>query len=242
MAAKERVNYGLDTPGFLRAFATLAVVFGAGAVLLSVKGFGVLSFIAGVFCAWWIFCLAFFITGSKILKLRARDEILSRIAWRGDERVLDIGCGHGLMLVGAAKRLTTGRATGIDLWRQVDQLNNSPENTARNARIEGVADRVELRTGDARKLDFPDASFDLILSSSALHDITQNTAERDQVMRAIIRILKPGGRVAIYDFRHMKEYQQIFLESGMEQVKLSGWLHWYLPLAQLLTAIKPRRA
>jgi arsenite methyltransferase len=235
MVAKERLDYGMNAPGYLRTFAILAVITAPAAVLLGVAGFGILSLIVGVICAWCVFCAVAWILGNKVGKLRARDVILSRIKWRGDEHVLDIGCGHGLLLMGAAKRLTTGRAVGIDIWNQADQYDNHPENTARNARIEGVADRVEIRTCDASKLDFPDESFDIVLSSAALHDIP----ERDQVIRHIIRILKPRGQVAIYDIRHIPEYQQIFLESGMEQVRHWGKLRWYLPFATLLTAIKP---
>jgi ubiquinone/menaquinone biosynthesis C-methylase UbiE len=241
MVANERLDYGIDAPGFPRTFAILAVVTAAAAVLLGVNGFGVSSFIVGVICAWWTFCAAFWIIGCKFGKLRARDLILSRITWRGDERILDIGCGHGLLLMGAAKRLTTGRAIGIDIWSQVDQLDNSPENTARNARIEGVADRVEIRDGDARKLDFPNEYFDVVLSASALHNI-RDKSERDHAIREIIRVLKPGGQVAIYDMKTIVEYHQLFLESGMEQSQLSGWLRWYLPFAYLLTAIKPGRS
>ncbi|HZF41562.1 MAG TPA: class I SAM-dependent methyltransferase [Blastocatellia bacterium] len=237
--ANERLDYGLDAPGFPRLFAILAVITAVAAVLLGLTGFGVLTLIVGVICAWWTFCAAFWILGCKFGKLRARDAILSRIEWHEDERVLDIGCGHGLLLMGAAKRLTTGRAIGIDIWSQVDQWDNRPENTARNARIEGVADRVEIRDGDARKLDFPNESFDVVVSSAALHNIREK-AERDHAIREIIRVLKPGGQVAIYDMKIISEYQQIFLESGMEQVRLSGWLYWYLPFAYLLTAVKPR--
>jgi ubiquinone/menaquinone biosynthesis C-methylase UbiE len=181
------------------------------------------------------------IVASKFGKFRVRDALMSRIAWRGDERVLDIGCGHGLLLVAAAKRLTTGRAIGIDIWSQVDQGDNHPENTARNARIEGVADRVEIRDCDARKLDFPDESFDVVVSSLALHNIREKP-ERDQAIREIVRVLKAGGQVAIYDIKCISEYQQIFLESGMEQVRLSGRSYWYLAPTFILTAIKPRRS
>jgi ubiquinone/menaquinone biosynthesis C-methylase UbiE len=237
MVAKERLDYGIGAPGYLITFAILAVVTGAAAVLLGVKGFGILSLIVGVLCALSILCAALWILGSRVGSLRARDIILSRIPWRGDEHVLDVGCGHGLLLVGAAKRLTTGRAVGIDIWRQVDQWDNHPENTARNARIEGVADRVEIHTCDAREIKFPDESFDIVVSSAALHDIP----ERDKVIREIIRVLKPGGQVAIYDIKYVPKYQQIFLESGMEQVRHWGQLRWYLPFATLLTATKPRQ-
>jgi arsenite methyltransferase len=240
MTANERLDYGIDAPGFPRTFAILAVVTAAATILLGTTGFVIFSIIVGIICAVWTFLAAFWILGCKFGKLRARDIILSRITWRGDEHVLDIGCGHGLLLMGAAKRLTTGRAIGIDIWSQVDQLDNNSENTARNARLEGVADRVEIRDGDARKLDFPDAHFDVILSASALHNI-RDKAERDHAIREIIRILKPGGQVAIYDMKPVFEYHQIFLETGMEQPQLSDWLRWYLPGARLLTAVKPKR-
>jgi len=103
------------------------------------------------------------IWGSKVGKQRLRDKMINSVSWRGDE-VLDVGCGHGLMLIGAAKRLTTGHALGIDIWQQEDQASNSSRATHENAPREGVADRVELRDSDARQLPFLDESFDVVLS------------------------------------------------------------------------------
>ncbi len=92
-------------------------------------------------------------------------ELLDRLGLRGDERILDLGCGRGAVLLMAAQRLTTGRAVGVDLWQGADQSGNSLEATRRNAVAEGVADRVELHTGDMRALPFKDGGFDLVLSS-----------------------------------------------------------------------------
>src|SRR5712691_5072616 len=58
---------------------------------------------------------------SKVGKLRARDELIDGIPWSGNELVLDVGCGRGLLLVATAKRLTRGKAIGIDVWHNVDQ-------------------------------------------------------------------------------------------------------------------------
>ena len=68
--------------------------------------------------------------------------LLEQLKLRGDERLLDLGCGRGAVLLMAAQHLTTGRAVGVDLWRRVDQSGNSAEATRRNAAAEGVADRV----------------------------------------------------------------------------------------------------
>src|SRR5215208_5553655 len=54
---------------------------------------------------------------SKVGKYRECERLLDSIPWRGDEIVLDVGCGRGLLLVGAAKRLRTGRAVGVDIWQ-----------------------------------------------------------------------------------------------------------------------------
>src|SRR6478735_342540 len=62
---------------------------------------------------------------SKIGKIRERDTYLNKIKWNGNERVLDVGCGLGLFLVGAAKRLSTGGAVGIDKWQQEDLSGNN---------------------------------------------------------------------------------------------------------------------
>lgn len=73
-------------------------------------------------------------------------ELLDQIPWRGDERVLDLGCGRGAVLLMAAQHLTTGRAVGVDLWKRGDQSGNAAKATQRNAAAEGVGDRVELHT------------------------------------------------------------------------------------------------
>src|SRR5262245_35986586 len=172
-------DYGLDAPGMQKGFlygGLAAVVIGrmvydygvmhsanwapqAGSIAMSV---GVSFFVVG--------CISYL--GSKFGKLLLRDGMLNSIAWRGDEQVLDVGCGHGLLLIGAAKRLKQGRAIGVDVWSQVDQANNSAEATKRNACIEGVAERIEIQDADARKLPFADNSFDVVVSSFVIHNIS----------------------------------------------------------------------
>ena len=62
-------------------------------------------------------------------KFRHRDRMLALAQLRGDENVLDIGTGRGLLLVGAAKRLTTGRAVGLDIWKTSDLSDNARAET-----------------------------------------------------------------------------------------------------------------
>jgi ubiquinone/menaquinone biosynthesis C-methylase UbiE len=176
--------------------------------------------------------------GSKFGKSRLRDKVLNALTWRGDENVLDVGCGHGLLLIGAAKRLRTGKAVGIDLWKQEDQAGNSREATWQNVQIEGVAPRVELKDGDARKLPFPDASFDVTVSSWALHNIYSRSG-RDQAVREIVRTLKPGGRLIIIDIRHTAEYAEVLRANHMTEVKRSWPTFIFVIPTVVLTATKP---
>ena len=81
-------------------------------------------------------------------KFLAWTELLDQLNLRGDERILDLGCGRGAVLLLAAQRLTTGRAVGVDVWRRGDQSGNAAMATRRNALAEGVADRIELHTAD----------------------------------------------------------------------------------------------
>jgi ubiquinone/menaquinone biosynthesis C-methylase UbiE len=84
--------------------------------------------------------------------------------------------------------------------------------------IEGVADKVEVHTGDARKLPFPDASFDVVLSSMALHNI-YNAGERQTALREIARVLAPGGRVLIVDVRHTSKYAATLRDAGLTDAR-----------------------
>lgn len=68
---------------------------------------------------------------------------------------MDVGCGHGLLLNGIAKRLKSGKAFGLDLWSNEDQAANSREATLRNAKLEGVASKVEIHDGDMRSMPSP---------------------------------------------------------------------------------------
>src|SRR5262252_6823253 len=98
-------------------------------------------------------------------------DLLNQVNLRGDERILDLGCGRGAVLLLAAQHLTSGKAVGVDLWKKGDQSGNSMEATLRNAAAEGVAARVELHTASMTALPFPDNSFDLVLSNVAVHNV-----------------------------------------------------------------------
>jgi len=231
MTVMERLfPYGLDAPG---AFVAAAV---AGVVLL-VVGL-VVAPVAAVVGVVLLAYACLHVWGSAVGKQRRATRMLDHIPWRGDEAVLDVGCGHGLMLIEAARHLTTGHASGVDVWRQKDQWRNSAEATVDNATRAGVADRVEVRDGDARQLPFEDATFDVVVSSLVLHNI-RKADERTSAIREIARVLKPGGYVAILDLQHTSDYADTLVDEGLADVQRSRAGVLFVPSARVLTGCRP---
>jgi arsenite methyltransferase len=142
-----------------------------------------------------------------------------------------------LLLVGAARLLKSGKSVGIDVWSTKDLSGNSLERTQSNIEIEGVKDKVVLKSEDARKLSFPDASFDVILSNLCIHNIPDSEG-RARACREIARVLKPGGKAVISDFIHTGFYQKIFRESGLKVSRTSMNLLSFPPL-RIIKAEKP---
>jgi arsenite methyltransferase len=236
MAEAAKPDYGLDAPiivkrMFTRGAWALAIGLtlylinhteypGPSLRLLSALGVIGLAFVAtGAFMVW----------SSRVAKLSLRDRLLDSLDLRGDEKVLDVGCGRGLLLIGAAKRLRTGKTTGIDVWNTQDLSGNSADATKQNAKLEGVAERVRIENGDARKLVYPDNNYDVVVSSLAIHNIPDRS-ERNQAVREMWRVLKPGGRLLIFDIFHAGDYANVLRECGAQDVKLSelGFL-WCVP-------------
>ncbi|MBK9169893.1 MAG: class I SAM-dependent methyltransferase [Bryobacterales bacterium] len=169
-------------------------------------------------------------------KLRARDRLIASISWRGDEQVLDVGCGRGLMLVAAARRLSTGRAVGIDNWRSDDLSDNWAEAAWDNARLEGVDDRIEIRDGDYRELPFEDASFDVVLASLAFY-MLDNAGQRFSAMQELARVLKPGGVLLIMDIGLLSGHARLLREAGLT-VKWEGFRGFMYPPTSVIRAVK----
>jgi SAM-dependent methyltransferase len=217
-------DYGIDAPNVIRnllisgaAFLAIALAFPrmtiAHVEFLLFPGF---LWPAG----WMIIPGVLMLVYSKVGKFRHRDRILAKVAWTGAEAVLDVGTGRGLLLIGAAKRLTTGHATGIDIWNAEDLSGNGPEALLKNIAIEG------------------DASFDVVLSNLCLHNI-YNQPGRIQAIQEIARVLKPGAMAVISDYKLMREYEGEFANCGLRvEMCPSDWTRTFPPL-RILVARKP---
>ncbi len=183
----------------------------------------------------WLVGAAFLAEGilmvvyAKVWKFRHCERMMNLVSWQGNEQVLDVGTGRGLLMIAAARRLSSGRAVGVDIWSAKDLSGNSPENTLRNAELEGVRDRVEIRTESAEKMSFPDATFDVVLSNLCIHNIPSR-AGRKSACQEIIRVLKPGGRALISDYINTRDYVRWFRAAGAVAKRSSFDLLTFPPL------------
>ena len=121
--------------------------------------------------------------------LQATKELAAALHPEENDSVLDVGCGFG----GPARFLaaTIGcHVTGIDLTPEYIEI--AEMLTQRT----GLTNRLTFVSGDGLELPFPDASFD----HAWTQHVAMNIADKAKFYAGIYRVLKPGGRLAIYDF------------------------------------------
>ncbi len=166
-----RESYGVDAPkavwllgifGFIFLTCRFVPARLPGAAVAHAVWPTSISLLAG--CAWML-------ASSLWLKKRVMRSLLNQRNWRGDENVLDVGCGRGLVTIEAARRVPRGRMYGIDIWQPNDLSGNSPAAVHDNAVAAGVDSRLTIETGDARDLPYPEETFDVVTSMTALHNI-----------------------------------------------------------------------
>ncbi len=239
-----RGEYGYDAPYVPVIFSGVTVASAAAAAVSWLEGDFRVAIRMTAFFVFFLGQTTSFLYTTRRGKFIEWARILDRAQLRGDERVLDLGCGRGAVLTAVAGRLTTGHVTGIDIWSTRDQSGNAREVALRNAEIEGVADRVDIETGDMRALPFPDASFDLVVSSLAIHNIGQDAGRRQAVAEGF-RVVKPGGRIILVDIRATATYEDVLRTAGAlntERRRL-GWRFWWgnpFAATTLVTASKPQ--
>ncbi|MFI5261848.1 MAG: class I SAM-dependent methyltransferase [Candidatus Limnocylindrales bacterium] len=148
-------------------------------------------------------------------RMAIRAQILGAVDWPATAWVLDVGCGTGMLLNGAAQRVPEGRVVGIDVW-DAHAGGGTLDVLMANARAEGVADRIEFQYADARALPFGDGLFDIVLCAGAVHHIVRDHADLQRLMDELSRVLKPSGRLVLWDVPHALEASAALLrERGL---------------------------
>ena len=240
--SRRRGSYGIDAPFVFGVLAVMIVACVVMDIIAVIKSGSLVMFVPVLFMLTVAGCVLHTTLRGKFVVWAA---LLDALGLRGDERILDMGCGRGAVLLMAAQRLTTGRAVGVDLWQSADQSGNSAEATRRNAVAEGVADQVELHTGDMTALPFENNSFDVVVSSLAIHNI-RGSAGREKAIGEAVRVLRPGGRLMITDIRATGQHKAQLSRIRMNDVACIrlGWQFWWggpWAATRLVTATKPER-
>ena len=243
MLSDRKGDYGFDAPNVLLTLTGIGLVFLAIAVVLAAFHVGFWATVAAISLVALLGAASFTYT-TRRGKFVVWAQILEGLQLRGDERVLDMGSGRGAVQMMAAQLVPRGQAVGLDLWRTADQSGNAAAMASRNAEFEGVAGNTAFETGDISKIPFPDNSFDLVVSSLAIHNI-HDAATRQRAIDEAVRVIKPGGRLAVADFMATSGYAKRLGELGMAGVtrRNLGWRFWYgfpWTATSLVTATKPK--
>ena len=211
-------DYNLIVPqlfqqvGFLGVGITIVSLLWA---IASPSSYATIAIIAGIVLTLPAVITRVIVRSALTRRFRVRDGIVDHASLRGDEHILDVGVGSGITLFGCAKHLTTGKGIGIDIY-DPNAGGGTPDIFWKNAQKEGIKDRVELKNMDARNMTFANASFDVVVSTFAFHHIG-NAEARRKASQEIMRVLKPGGKVFVYDGGFaLGELEQVMRDAGMQ--------------------------
>lgn len=210
-------------------FLILFVVFGlteiVGGALKTVLFvvFLVLT-IVGIGVSIWMILMyrAFSYDGKRQMSRQIIEGIAEYVELPDGGKGLDVGCGSGALAIACAKRNPNASFVGIDRWGKEYASFNKPLCEC-NAAAEGVSN-VAFMQGDAMSLDFPDESFDAVVSNYVYHNIMAN--DRQAILLETLRVLKKGGTFALHDIFSKSKYgdMQPFVERlrdmGYERVEL----------------------
>lgn len=237
----EKKDYGIDAPKVIRNLFLVGIVITALSILFPIINIG--SFRMNISGFIWsglslIFVGLLMVLYSKFGKFKHRDRMLGMIDWKGDEQVLDVGTGLGLLMIGAAKKLKSGKAVGIDIFASSDLSNNTIKQLKRNAELEHVSDRIEIVEENIIKTSLPHNSYDVILSNLCLHNIPKS-ADREKACEEISRLLKPSGALIISDFKHTGAYAKTFRKLGMTIEKKGPYIFSTFPPLTIIYGKKP---
>ena len=215
--------------GITALFLILFIVFGlTGIVAGTLKTVLFIIFLVGTVvggCAsLWMILMhrAFSYNGKRKMSKQIIDGIAEYVTIPDGGKGLDVGCGSGALTITVAKRNGKTNVIGVDRWGK-EYASFSKTLCERNAEAEGV-ENVTFTQSDAVKLDFPDETFDAVVSNYVYHNIPSR--DRQAILLETLRKLKKGGTFALHDifskskYGDMRAFVRKLKEMGYEQVEL----------------------
>ncbi|GHO98052.1 hypothetical protein KSF_081000 [Reticulibacter mediterranei] len=142
----------------------------------------------------------------RLKHLRAKTIELAQL--HSGDAVLDVGCGTGTLAIMAKERVgATGRVCGID---------PGPQQIARaRSKVTGPNRAIDFQIGVIEQLAFADASFDAVTSTMMMHHLPDDL--KRQGLAEILRVLKPGGRLVIADFKRPEHETSQSIQSNQSK-------------------------
>jgi ubiquinone/menaquinone biosynthesis C-methylase UbiE len=120
-------------------------------------------------------------------------QILSAAGITGQDRVLDLGCGIGNILIALAERIDfTQPVAGVDVSAALIRIGE------REVAQAGLHDRIQLQVAPATQLPFEDGVFDVVVTSHVLKHLDDEALVAS--FREVARVLRPGGRFLLWEF------------------------------------------
>ena len=194
----------------------------------------VFAILAVIFCGLTVWSVlmhrAFDYNGKRRMSAQIIESTAARVKLPAGGKCLDVGCGSGALAIAVAKRNPRAQVIGIDRWG-AEYASFSKTLCERNAKAEGVTNTT-FRQGDATHLDFPDETFDAVVSNYVYHNIpgkaalalgqscssskswngtarikdSRRATARQQYLLETLRTLKKGGTFAIHDIFSKSKY------------------------------------
>ncbi len=140
-------------------------------------------------------------------QLQVREQILDSLQLQGSERVLSLSHDLGIAV---AKRLKSGKVISLG----DTEANEAARETAKHA---ALSDKIRFESGDVtKKLSYPDANFDTVISSRALAHL-----DPAQAVKELLRVLKPSGLLTIHEIGDTAAYERLLRESSLSDIVVS---------------------
>lgn len=155
-----------------------------------------------------------FIYTSLSGKYKIIHQVVKSLDIPDNSKVLDLGTGHGAVLLEVAKKLKQpGEVIGIDIWQSADQSNNSQVVTQQNIEQAQLAEVAKVKTADMIKLPFSNNEFYYVFASFAIHNVKPKS-QRELAISEALRVLKDGGHLVIIDMEHIGEFKRTLVKNG----------------------------
>ena len=161
---------------------------------------------------------AFDYNGKRQMSRQIIEGTAAWISLPNGGKCLDVGCGSGALGIAVGKRNPRAEIIGIDRWGR-EYASFSKQLCEENARIEGVR-KISFQKGDAVHLDFPDETFDAVVSNYVYHNIP---GDRQQYLLETLRTLKKGGTFAIHDIFSKSKYGD--MRAFLNRLEKMGYRH-----------------